>query len=174
MSELSEHDAAVLNSVLYPNLPLPDTAQKLEDVEDNTPEVQQTKKMEAEAVQMAENGKFEEALELLNKAVDTAPKRASVYNNRAHVYQFQKRFSEALDDLTKAIELAQNNQKRTLSQALCQRGILHRRASRFDLAREDFETAAQMGSQFAKSQLVEMNPYAALCNQMLRKVMEDL
>ena len=49
--------------------------------------------MEAEAVQMAENGKFEEALELLNKAVDTAPKRASVYNNRAHVYQFQKRFS---------------------------------------------------------------------------------
>ena len=62
-------------------------------------------------------------------------------------------YSEALDDLTKAIELAQNNQKRTLSQALCQRGILHRRASRFDLAREDFETAAQMGSQFAKSQV---------------------
>jgi hypothetical protein len=97
---------------------------------------------------------------------------------------------EAFDDLTKAIELAGTIQKKTLSQALCQRGTLHRRESRFELAREDFEIAAQMGNQFAKSQvgiflelfvllhfsfqLVELNPYAALCNQMLRKVMDTL
>jgi hypothetical protein len=61
--------------------------------------------------------------------------------------------SEAFDDLTKAIELAGTVQKKTLSQALCQRGTLHRRESRFELAREDFEIAAQMGNQFAKSQV---------------------
>jgi hypothetical protein len=60
---------------------------------------------------------------------------------------------EAFDDLTKAIELAGTIQKKTLSQALCQRGTLHRRESRFELAREDFEIAAQMGNQFAKSQV---------------------
>lgn len=43
-----------------------------------------------------------------------------------------------------------------------------------DLARDDFARAADLGSKFAKSQLVELNPYAALCNQMLRKVMSDL
>ncbi|XP_068914536.1 tetratricopeptide repeat protein 36 homolog isoform X1 [Tenebrio molitor] len=192
MTELSEHDEAILNSVLYPNLPFSDVtdASKLQDVEEDTPEIEKTKKMEIEAIKLAENGKLDEALSTLTEALKITPNRASIYNNRAHVYQFQKKFSEAFDDLTKAIELAGTIQKKTLSQALCQRGTLHRRESRFELAREDFEIAAQMGNQFAKSQvgtflelflllhfsfqLVELNPYAALCNQMLRKVMDTL
>jgi tetratricopeptide (TPR) repeat protein len=161
-----------------------------QDVEEDTPEIEKTKKMEIEAIKLAENGKLDEALSTLTEALKITPNRASIYNNRAHVYQFQKKFSEAFDDLTKAIELAGTIQKKTLSQALCQRGTLHRRESRFELAREDFEIAAQMGNQFAKSQvgtflelflllhfsfqLVELNPYAALCNQMLRKVMDTL
>lgn len=43
-----------------------------------------------------------------------------------------------------------------------------------DEARQDFEEAAQMGSKFAKQQLVEINPFAALCNQMLRQAFEQL
>lgn len=38
----------------------------------------------------------------------------------------------------------------------------------------DFEAAAKLGSEFAKAQLVQMNPYAALCNRMLRDVMGKL
>ncbi|XP_044253749.1 tetratricopeptide repeat protein 36 homolog [Tribolium madens] len=176
MTELSEHDTAILNSILYPNLPLSDSleAAKLQDIEEDTPDVQKTKKMEIEAVQLAETGKFDEAITMLNQALEITPQRASIYNNRAHVYQFQKKITEAFNDLTKAIELSGDNQKKTLSQALCQRGILHRRESRFELAKNDFEIAAKMGNQFAKSQLVELNPYAALCNQMLRKVMNNL
>jgi len=39
-----------------------------------------------------------------------------------------------------------------------------------DKAREDFTRAAKAGSSFAKSQLVALNPYAAMCNAMLRKM----
>jgi len=41
-------------------------------------------------------------------------------------------------------------------------------------AREDFTHAAGLGGQFAKQLLVAMNPYAALCNQMLADVMGRL
>ena len=34
----------------------------------------------------------------------------------------------------------------------------------------DFQVAAEEGSGFAKSMLVEMNPYAAMCNAMLKNV----
>ena len=37
-----------------------------------------------------------------------------------------------------------------------------------DEALEDFRDAAALGSAFAKSMLVELNPYAAMCNAMLK------
>jgi hypothetical protein len=51
---------------------------------------------------------------------------------------------------------------------------MNRRKGQDDLARVDFEAAARLGSQFAKMQLIELNPYAALCNQMLLDVMGKL
>ena len=39
-----------------------------------------------------------------------------------------------------------------------------------DAAIEDFKRAADLGSEFAKVMVVQLNPYAALCNQMLREV----
>ena len=41
-------------------------------------------------------------------------------------------------------------------------------------ALEDFRAAAGLGSKFAKQMVVAMNPYAALCNQMLGEVMSKL
>ena len=43
-------------------------------------------------------------------------------------------------------------------------------AGREDAARSDFEAAAQLGGEFAKQQVIAMNPYAALCNQMMSEV----
>lgn len=37
-------------------------------------------------------------------------------------------------------------------------------------SREDLKNAANLGGQFAKQLLIAMNPYAALCNQMLSEV----
>nr|XP_023024940.1 tetratricopeptide repeat protein 36 homolog [Leptinotarsa decemlineata] len=83
-----------------------------------------------------------------------------------------KKLEDALNDATKAINLSTDKYKRTLCLAYCQRGILHRKAENMEMAREDFENAAKMGNDFAKKQLIELNPYAALCNQMLRQVMD--
>jgi hypothetical protein len=41
-------------------------------------------------------------------------------------------------------------------------------------ALEDFKAAAHLGNDFAKQMLVALNPYAALCNQMLGEVMAKL
>jgi hypothetical protein len=82
-------------------------------------------------------------------------------------------FSAAIADLNEAITLS-GGQGRSGCQALCQRGIMNRREGHDDLARVDFEAAAKLGSQFAKMQLIELNPYAALCNRMLHDVMGKL
>lgn len=58
----------------------------------NTPEVEATKKLELEAINAAEAGDLQEALHILNEALLIAPKRASLYNNRAQVHQFLKNY----------------------------------------------------------------------------------
>lgn len=52
--------------------------------------------------------------------------------------------------------------------------MIHRLEGRDDEAKVDFEKAAQLGSAFAKSALASMNPYAAMCNQMLKNVFNAL
>ena len=43
-----------------------------------------------------------------------------------------------------------------------------------DGAKEDLRNAANLGGHFAKQLLITLNPYAALCNQMLAEVMNKL
>lgn len=64
---------------------------------------------------------------------------------------------EAFDDVTTAINLCSDKHRKTLCQAHCQRGLLHRRTDRIDQARYDFEIAAKMGNQFAKGQVIMEN-----------------
>ncbi|XP_044759494.1 tetratricopeptide repeat protein 36 homolog [Coccinella septempunctata] len=175
MDSLSSRDNAILNCVFNPNLPLEESLseKKLRDEEEPNPSINEVKELEMRAIACSEEGNLEEALQLLNKAIGIVPDKASLYNNRCHVYQFQRKFQEALDDVTKAINLATGTKlEKTLCQAHIQRGILHRRNGDMENAKIDFQVAANMGSIFAKNQIVEMNPYAALCNQMLRQVME--
>lgn len=82
-------------------------------------------------------------------------------------------FLAAMDDLNKSLELS-NCSGLSGRNALCQRGLLKRKLKDDDGAREDYNLAAKLGSQFARQQLIEMNPYAALCNQMLKQAFEQL
>jgi hypothetical protein len=82
-------------------------------------------------------------------------------------------FPAAVADLNEAFSLSKG-QGRSGCQALCQCGIMYRNEGHDGLAREDFEAAAKLGIQFAKVQLVQLNPYAALCNQMLHDVIGKL
>merc|ERR1712058_170247 len=81
---------------------------------------------------------------------------------------------QALLDLDQAILLSGGGRGRAGSAALCQRGVLHRKEGRDDDAMADFKVAAEEGSGFAKSMLVEMNPYAAMCNTMLKNVFTSM
>lgn len=78
-------------------------------------------------------------------------------------------FLEALKDLHLAVELSEGKGKAGV-QALCQRGALYRWMEQDVKAKEDFTRAAKAGSSFAKSQLVALNPYAAMCNAMLHEI----
>ena len=43
-----------------------------------------------------------------------------------------------------------------------------------DKKMKHWKSAAKLGGQFAKQQVIAMNPYAALCNQMLSEVMHKV
>lgn len=58
-----------------------------------------------------------------------------------------------MEDLNKALRLS-NSSGRTGCRALCQRGVLKRLKHDNEGAKLDFEQAAQLGSQFAKSQVI--------------------
>ncbi|XP_049778970.1 tetratricopeptide repeat protein 36 [Schistocerca gregaria] len=176
----TQHDREILDTIFNPLGPLADklpdeaTDESVKDEEDESdPTVKAAKQLEMDAVTLAESGNIEAAINLFTKAIATAPSRPSAYNNRAQAYRLGGKISEAVADLNLAIQLS-NGRGKSGCQALCQRGIIHRKEGNDDLAKEDFKAAANLGSKFAKHQLVEMNPYAALCNQMLHDVMKKL
>ncbi|XP_053676787.1 tetratricopeptide repeat protein 36 homolog [Anopheles nili] len=178
---LSERDRQVLESILNPSqiggeeYLLQEEEKHLEDVQDvngaDDPRIKESIRQEIEAITLAGNGNFTEALDLLGKSIESAPERPAPWNNRAQVYRLLGKENDALLDIEKALELS-NQSGRTGCRALCQRGIMKRKNDDIDGARQDFEAAAKLGSKFARTQLIELNPFAALCNQMLREVMK--
>ena len=74
-----------------------------------------------------------------------------------------------MKDLNNAI-LVSESKGIAASQAFVQRAILFKLSGDDQKALNDFKCAAELGSPFAKSQLIALNPYAALCNKMLGEV----
>ena len=134
-----------------------------------------------EGVKACELGETGAALDLLTRAAEAATARApptsaraaSVLNNRAQVRRLLGDLPGAMADLEAALRLSAGR-GRAARQAYCQRGLLLRRDGRDDEAMADFRRAAELGSGFAKSVLVQFNPYAAMCNKMLKSVFQVL
>lgn len=61
-------------------------------------------------------------------------------------------FTEALEDLNSAISLS-NGKGKSACQAFTQRAMIYRLKERDDQAKEDFQKAAELGSEFAKAQV---------------------
>ncbi|XP_045609957.1 tetratricopeptide repeat protein 36 homolog [Procambarus clarkii] len=175
----SAGDRAILNSIFNPLLPVgecvyeEDIPQELQDYEDISPENEEAKDLEVKGVKAAEAGNVEAAVGFFNQAIEIAPARASGYNNRAQAFRLQGKVEEAMTDINTAVQLSQGK-GRAACQAYTQRAMIHRLHGNDDQARQDFQAAGNLGSEFAKAQLVQMNPYAALCNKMLHDVIGKL
>ncbi|XP_030023827.2 tetratricopeptide repeat protein 36 [Manduca sexta] len=170
---LSERDKAVLRSIFDPTVTIGDVADDGDQFEDDDLPTasEESKALCAKGAKLAEAGKLQEALEVLNKGVEAAPDAAAAYNDRAQLLRLMQKDDDAMRDLDRALELTKGQNNRARALALCQRGVLLRKLGKDDGARVAFAEAAKLGSSFAKKQVVEMNPYAALCNQMLSQVM---
>lgn len=100
----------------------------------------------------------------------------SISEFRLDVWKFRvyKIFlTDAIKDLESALQLA-NGKGKVASQAYCQRAMLHQLSGNTQEAIKDWEAASKLGNSFAKQQLVQFNPYAALCNKMLHEVFQGL
>ncbi|EPQ31913.1 uncharacterized protein PFL1_00112 [Pseudozyma flocculosa PF-1] len=89
--------------------------------------------LEIRAIQAAEGGDTDQALQLLDQAVSTSPSWASTYNNRAQLGRMTKKPApEIIRDLNKAIKLATPSSEvpltrrnaKTLAQAYTQRSAV--------------------------------------------------
>lgn len=176
------NDRAVLQSILNPSTPfgdLPglDVVEEPDAVDDDeaySPELLKcVQDLELAGVLAAESGHLGEAIDKFNEAIRLLPDRPSAHNNRAQALRLQGDVAGALEELEKAVALS-CGKGRSACQALVQRGLVYRLQGHDESAREDFQRAAGLGSQFARHQLALMNPYAALCNRMLTQMVEKL
>ncbi|XP_021232005.1 tetratricopeptide repeat protein 36 [Numida meleagris] len=175
------NDRAVLQSIFNPSTPFGDIPglDEDEDVQQEEEEafppelLEQVRDLELQGVSAAESGDVSAALERFSEAIRLLPERASAYNNRAQALRLKGDVAGALRDLDTAIRLGRGC-GRAACQSLVQRGLIRRLQAREDDARSDFQRAARLGSAFARRQLVLLNPYSALCNQMLSEMLGRL
>jgi len=169
----------VLNQIFNPGLPWGDEVDTVDDEEQEnnalaeTQAVIKAKALEHEAVKLAESGNVDASIALFDQAVAEAPEWPSTYNNRAQALRLKGDEEGALADLDKALQLSEG--KGTVAcQAYTQRGLLRTKQGDEEGAKSDLGHASELGGGFAKQLLTSMNPYAALCNQMLGDVMQKL
>ncbi|KAL5013387.1 hypothetical protein ScPMuIL_007657 [Solemya velum] len=170
---ISPNDLSVLNRIFNPSMPHGDVVEEDTSCSSNeelSNEVREAKKLELEGVKAAEAGDIIQSVKMFNEAVKKAPAFPSCYNNRAQALRLRGDNKGALVDLDQAIALS-GGVGTAACQAYVQRALIRRLEGKEESALEDFKRAAQLGSQFAKEQVIALNPYAALCNQMLAEVM---
>ncbi|CAK9290519.1 unnamed protein product [Gordionus sp. m RMFG-2023] len=154
-------DEEILNIIIPPS-------NIISNFNDFTNDTDEIKELELKAIRLAETKEYEKALEIINQAIKLSPKNPSLYNNRAQIFQLQHDIKSAMLDLNKAIDLNGNIDNNIACQCFTQRGIIYQHDKNLEEAKINYEKAAELGSLFAKNQLIQMNPYSALCNQMLR------
>ncbi|ETN72880.1 tetratricopeptide repeat protein, partial [Necator americanus] len=135
--------------------------------------IEESRNLEKEGVRLAETGQLDAAIRKFSEAIEKCPMNPSAYNNKAQALRLAGKPEEALTDLEQAIIISKGTGK-SACQAFVQRAMIHRLRGEDDLARADFQKAADFGSSFAKIQMVALNPYAAMCNKMLSEVFNNL
>ncbi|KAL1926690.1 hypothetical protein VTP01DRAFT_5585 [Rhizomucor pusillus] len=86
---------------------------------------------------------YDEALELYSKALDQEPNNAEFLLRRCTTYQKLKRYNEALDDASKALDHLNSSQgsRSLLARAHLQKGIVLHHISQYPEAQQHFDSA---------------------------------
>lgn len=142
-----------------------------------TSEQIESKRLEIKAIELADKSHYEQAFDYFEQALSYWPENASVYNNRAQVFRLQNRIDDARHDLDKAIQLSDsdgtNLDHHVARQAYCQRALIHLLKENKEIGLKDMQRSADLGNRFASAYMAKMNPYAALCNQMLQDMFKQ-
>lgn len=91
-----------------------------------------------QAIDEAMIGRHQEALNLLNQALQLVPNGAEIYHNRGMVYTRMRRWREALVDFNRAIALS------PASSSYQERGVVYYQMGDRQAARKDWEQALRM------------------------------
>lgn len=174
---LSDADKKIVDFILNPEILQPGA----EVVENNNEEVSKDGSPDnVDIISLFESGQRQEALDKICTLINENPQYASLYNDRAQMFILLKKYGEALADLDKAVSLMETvSVPATLKGSVyCQRGIvksmIYSSENTTDVppeALEDFQLAANSGNSFAKKELARMNPYAKLCNAMVKEML---
>jgi len=179
MKGLCPEDRAIINSLFNPLLPLGEGVADDEDLtacvdteEDSKLYKPEARRLNTLGVTATEAGRHEEALQHFREAISLEPEWGAPFNNRAQLYRILRRDDDAIADLDVALRLS-DGKGTVCCQASLQRASLHRLRGEDDQARELYKQAEKLGSPYAKTQLVALNPMSALCNKMLVQMMTN-
>ncbi|CAG5096784.1 Oidioi.mRNA.OKI2018_I69.XSR.g14778.t1.cds [Oikopleura dioica] len=114
-----------------------------------------------------------DALVVFERAKELLPVHPGAFNDTAQAYRLLKKDQLAFRSLDKAIELSQGKGS-VACQAFLQRALLKQLKLDEKGALADFEKAAALGSEFAASQMVKLNPIAKLCDKMVSMMINEV
>lgn len=129
--------------------------------------------LETKAIQMAEMGDLNSALQLINDCINQHPNIPSLYNNRAQIYRLLKLNSKAESDLCKCLQIIDDDDEMIKRLAHEQLGWILFVKGLNEEAQNQFELAALLGSEDAEKMRVRCNPFSELCNAMFRQAMQE-
>ena len=144
-------------------------------------------KIESAAVTAAEDGKLDEAKEIMDKLCSDAPDRASAFNNRAQLRRMMGDLEGAKRDLDDAIDkakrwLADNEasehplsefHRGVLRQAYTQRAAYYNSKGASSEEARDLAAASALGSAIARMIATKSNPYATMYQAAVDLMMEQ-
>jgi hypothetical protein len=201
LKELSTRDAGVLSLIFDPesqptNRELANTAQMFPDLPLSVKEQTEIRRVELNAIRLAESGSLEEAERQLSHMIDKYPiARPSLWNNRAQVRRLSNNVQGALDDISEVIRIATPPQKttpsvdnaRVLSHVHTHRATIYMLIARGEIigtlesqspewleerASHDFALAGRYGSDLARAMAVRTNPYAKMCGAIVQTALK--
>lgn len=95
----------------------------------------EAKQLTSQGNSLANKGKYSEALEILNKAIEKDPNHARAFKLRGHVYYAMGNYQKAFADLDKVVALVPNNHNVYVDRAIVYYQVGKKTEAKRDIAK---------------------------------------